>query len=246
MLVLLINSKRFSFIALILLVSFTLIFLYGVIFKEISDCGCYGKISLLNTSPLLTISRNVFLIILSLVVFLNYPKVKSVINPFKCTLILIVIIIASFLSGLTLNSKGSNFSNYNQNSNYLKNITSTKLSDYIKTSKDSTYLIFIFTYGCSSCWNAIENVKTYESSKKVDKVYGLAAGDASQKKFVMDYLKPNFEIIDLEPKVALELVREFPSAYYVQNDTIKFIMEKDIYSPYTFDMYWSMKNDAHK
>ena len=154
----------------LLVVGFTMIYAYGIIFRGVEDCGCFGKIAILNTSPVFTFLRNAVLLYLLIAVW-RKGKNESNLNKWIAVTALIFMCLVAFMSGYTFRyvGKTKTLKEYQA-----KAIENTALKEFITTSKDSTYLVFAFTYSCPHCLNSIANLKEYEQSGVVDKVIGLA------------------------------------------------------------------------
>jgi len=211
-------QKWSAFFGVVLVAGFTIVYSYGVIFKGIEDCGCFGKITALNTSPVITFLRNAILLYLLLVVWRKGEN-KNHPNKWIASTVLIFMCLVAFMTGYTYSKIGKKqkLKEYS-----VQAIENTVLKDFITTSKDSTYLIFAFSYTCPHCLNSIANLKEYEQSGIVDKVIGLALGDSIIEKKFTEIFKPNF-IIKNYSKELLRLTNNFPMAYYVRNDSV--IME---------------------
>jgi uncharacterized membrane protein YphA (DoxX/SURF4 family) len=211
-----IYPKKTAIISNLLLLGFTLVYSYGLLFKGIDDCGCFGQIHFLNTSPIFTFIRNIILMM-----FLIYVSVKSgnnysKNNKFTVIMIIAVIGIVSFISGYGYKVR-NNKKERNQDNNSAQN---AELKEFISTSKDSTYLIFAFTYTCPHCMNSMENLKKYENFGVVDKVIGLSMEDSIREQKFMEIFAPDFEIKKFAPKTLFRLTNTFPTAFYVRNDSI--------------------------
>jgi hypothetical protein len=100
-------------------------------------------------------------------------------------------------------------------------VQNSALRDFVSTSKDSTYLVFAFMYSCPHCLNSIENLKQYEASGIVNKVIAVTLKDSIRDKFFINTFKPNFTVQTYEPQTLLRLTNNFPTSYYIQNDTVK-------------------------
>ena len=100
LLVLRIGEKTTALIATVLLVVFTLIYSYGLIFKGVEDCGCFGNIKALNSSPVLLYVRNAILIFLAVDVY-RFSSDEWKASLTTVAIMMLVIIIASFISGYT-------------------------------------------------------------------------------------------------------------------------------------------------
>ena len=236
-LILLINPRFYSLVAFILLLIFTISFAYAHFVHGINDCGCFGTLKHTESSPALPFLRNFILMLMSLFVFLKYPTEKIETDKWKKYLVHLVMYPAIFFSGFSFTTPFFLQSNTATHKFQNKNIKDTELSKYIKTSADSTYLIFCFTYTCSHCWNSIENLRQYKRSHTVDSVFTLAMGESSDKLSFINNFHPDFHMVDLPHDSMYKLTDIFPTAFYVEHDTIKVIIQSELPSPATFIKY---------
>jgi uncharacterized membrane protein YphA (DoxX/SURF4 family) len=167
-------QKTTAIVGALLVLIFTAIFAYGVIFRGIDDCGCFGIINALNTSPVFTFLRNGVLLYL-LVAILCKGENKDIANKWAVVVMLIFMFLAAFMSGFTYRNVNENHAQ----KHVAQAVKDTYLTQLVSMSPDSTYLIFVFSYTCPHCLNSIANLKEYESSGMVDKVIGLAWGDSA-------------------------------------------------------------------
>jgi len=234
LLTLLINPKRNSFYAFVLLIIFTLSFAYGHFKHGVNDCGCLGTIYPTKVPPIFTFLRNIILLLMTLIVWIKYPKKEKETSKWKKYIIGLVICPALFISGFTFSTPS--FLNNNSKTHKFQNkkIINTELSKYIKTSPDSTYMIFCFSYTCPHCWNSIANLQCYKKSNTVDRVIVLATGELKDKQIFEKEFQPDFKIKDLSTKDMDKLTTAYPTAFFIQRDTIKVIIQAEIPSPYTF------------
>ena len=221
-------QKWAALAAAVSVAGFSVIYAYGIIFKGVEDCGCFGQITILNTSPVLTFIRNAILLYLLLAVWLKSEN-KNNLNKWIAITILVVMCSVTFMTGYTYSKTGETKSKkYTAQA-----VENTALKDFITTSKDSTYLVFAFSYTCPHCLNSIANLKEYEQSGAVDKVIGLALGDSIIEKEFTEIFKPNFPIKNYS-KELLHLTRTFPIAYYVRNDSIVMKFSGELPCSYMF------------
>lgn len=206
--------QRWSALAgAILVVCFSLIYTYGIAFRSIEDCGCFGKIEILNTSPVFTFVRNAVLLYLLITVWRKSEN-KSNLNKWVAIAALFFMCLTAFMSGYTYKKVGKK-----RELKPAQAIENTVLKDFVSTSKDTTYLVFAFSYTCPHCLNSIANLKEYERQGVVDKVIGLALGDSIMEQRFTEIFKPNFPIKNCS-KELLRLTKDFPTAYYVRNGSI--------------------------
>ncbi len=212
-----IGEKATALIATILLTTFTLVYSYGLIFKNIEDCGCFGSIKYLNTSPIVLYIRNTILLYFSIDIYRNSSNIWKT-SYANVAVIIIIIIIASFMSGYT----SKNFLN-NSKANLFKRyeVSSSKLGEFATFSTDSTYLVFVFSYSCPHCMNSIENLNQYERLGAVDKVIGLALyNDSITKQIFYNHFSINFKVKEYDMSL-LKLTHDLPMTYYIKNDTVE-------------------------
>ena len=218
LLVLRIGEKTTALITAILLVVFTIIYSYGLIFKGVEDCGCFGNIKALNSSPVLLYIRNAILIFLAVDIYRFSSDVWKT-SPVAIIVFVLILIIASFISGYTSE-------NFFKNKKYIfekYEVKGSALSEFAHFSNDSTYLVFLFSYSCPHCMNSIAHVEMYEKTGTVDKVIALAYDNDSIAHERFDhYFQPSFEITDYSDKSLFKLTHSFPKIYYIRNDSVIF------------------------
>jgi len=212
-----INLKRVSLVAISLLSALTIAYTYGIIFRGIDDCGCFGKITILNTSPVFTFMRNAVLLYMSIEIWRKSDN-KTCSNKWIVSIILMVMSMVAFMSGYTYPSNTEN----SVKKHTEKALEESVLKDFITTSQDSTYFVFVFSYTCSHCYSSIENLKQYERLGVADRVIALSFETDSviMTKF-NEIFEPNFQIINYSPSQLFSLTDHFPVSYYIQHNVIK-------------------------
>lgn len=230
MLVFRIRLKEVVFFSVIMLLGFTLIFSYGYFFMDIDDCGCFGGVDFLKMSPVLFFIRNGILVLLNLHIYNSLTKEKKPIKLYQLITILAVAIVFALITGIR-----SDLNKYVQKTAYTrstideyhngfigKNINETILSEYINTDKDSTYIVFVFSYNCPHCMFSSIYLNKYEKNNVADKVIGISNGTRKEKKFFTNNIKPQFEINDIKAIDIHQITGFYPLSFYVKNDTIRF------------------------
>ncbi len=212
----------------LLVIGFTIVYVYGVIFHDVENCGCFGKITMLNTFPVFTFLRNAILIYLLIIVWRKGGNKQNV-NKWIVVIALFLMSLTAFMSGYTYKR-----TNKKQEGSPPVAVGESILKEFISTSKDSTYLVFAFTYTCPHCLNSIANLKEYEQSGVVNKVIGLALGDSILERKFVEIFKPNFTIKN-HSKELLRLTKNFPTIYYVRNDSIIMEFSGELPCSYVFN-----------
>ena len=223
LLVFYVRLKQTSLVALGFVTGLSLVFLYGYLFVNITDCGCFGYFSFLNMPPVFTFIRNFILIGILLYIFLYSDNVHKTMDKKEITVMWCILCAVAFVTGYTYVEQQHEATQYTTKGQYIhKDVKNSIFSEFLTTSKDSSYLVFVFSYACPHCYNSIENLKQYERAGVVDKVVALsfAADTLAEKKF-RDVFHPDFQIKNYHPKQLFRLTGKFPTSYYIKNDTVR-------------------------
>jgi len=218
-----IRQRLMSLISLGFVFVLSVVLLYGVLFMNVTDCGCFGHFSFLNTSPTFTYLRNLILIYVLLCIILNSDNSCRMTELDETIVAFSILCVACFVTGYTFKESNNETTQYITTGKSVSvTVENTALGDLLTFSKDSTYLVFAFTYSCPHCFNSIENLKQYERLEIVDKVIAITfpADNITTKNF-HDVFQPNFEIVNYLPEQLFRLTNRFPVSYYIKNNTIK-------------------------
>jgi uncharacterized membrane protein YphA (DoxX/SURF4 family) len=240
-LILLINPKRYSMISFFLLIIFTISFIYAHFKHGVTDCGCFGSLQHTNLPPIFIFIRNFILLTMSLILWIKYPKEDIETAKWKKYLVWLVICPAIFISGFTFSVPAFLKNNSNKHKFQDQNIKNTELSKYFKTSPDSSYLIFCFSYTCPHCLNSIENLRQYKKSNTVDNVVSLATGSDSTKLFFEQNFHPDFYVKNLSMEEMNKLTNSYPTTFYIKHDSIKVVIQGELPSHVLFKKQHNIK-----
>jgi uncharacterized membrane protein YphA (DoxX/SURF4 family) len=231
-LLLLIQTRKISILAGLALVSFTSLYLYTYLVHGITDCGCFGKIKILELSPFAVFIRNILLLGMTVFIFIFSSQKKVKYFHIKITACFLVMIISSFISGYTF--RGEMFKKSKIHPSFGKSIYETALPQLDTFSTDSTYLVYIFSYECETCWNYMENLKQYYHSPLFDRFIVFAAGEDTNKEFE-NFFKPEFEIKPVNEEILYSITHVAPTLLYIQQDTVKHVIQGSLPSIYLFE-----------
>ncbi len=235
-LLLLLNPRRDTLIALLFLIMFTAAFAFAHFHNGINDCGCYGKLRPSSWGPVESFIQNACLILICITVRLKYPKDEATgsVGAWKKGLMLSMVLAGMFISGLTF-SMPAGIDGLTHKSKFKnQNIKNTELANYVKTQPGKTYMIFCFSYTCTHCWNSFANVQGFKKTGTVDSVIALAVGDDSSRIFFNQNFQPDFNIRTLSVEAFDKISTSYPIGFYVKNDTIKYVIEGEVPSSMTF------------
>lgn len=228
-----IYPRKTALLAGIMLFVFTGSYLYANNFHDVTDCGCFGNMTLYETPPFVVYIRNILLFGMSLFIVKFPPKESNrhfIARIIVCFLFLITV---SFVTGYTL--KNSAPQKAKRHPLYLKPVKETALPQLENFSADSTYLVYIFSYRCESCWNYIENIKQYAHSSHFDRFIAFSAGEDVDREFKTTF---DFEIQVIDEAVLSTLTQISPTLLYIQQDTIQHIIQGSVPSIYLFEKHY--------
>ena len=213
-------------LAFCMVLFFTLVYSYALIFEGIEDCGCFGHFQFLNNNPVFLYIRNVLLLILLFLAYLKREKYENFLPGFRALAFVLGLAgVLSFCVGYTYQEPVS----YNTARLALHE---SVLDEFVETSPDSTYLVFAFSYACPHCLNSIGNLKECVRFPMADKVIGLALGDSvMEHRFFRKIFEPNFVIHNHQDEL-LRLTEKFPRAYYIRHDSIVLQVSGELPCPF--------------
>jgi uncharacterized membrane protein YphA (DoxX/SURF4 family) len=225
-----IYPKLVSLFAIGMISVFSLAFLYGYLFRGITDCGCFGKINLLKLPPWATFTRNGVLLLLLYVSWRFSDNATPVVRK-KYLIALGILLSASFFTGYTFSHRKAPGRAHPL---YQRAVRETVLPQLVRTAPDSTCLVIVFSYRCDGCWNYFENVKRYNDPAVADRLVVLSVGKDSTGVF-NDYFLPDFEIREVDEKTVSQLTPVAPTMLYIAGDTIRHVIQGTILTRYLFE-----------
>lgn len=226
--------KITSIISIAVLIIFSILYSHAWLYNGITDCGCFGNYSFLQTSPLFTLVRNICLIILLIVTLLAY-HLNTNIERWKRITICTIMFSATFVSGMTYRPFA-----FVNNKHPFENvpITETQLYKYSSVKSSESELIFFISYSCPHCVNSIENYKAWQRSEIVDKTNLYIVVDSSSQ--ALDSLRHLFQqrfasiqTVEID-KGSLNFIDAYPTAFIVKNDTVRNVIIGELPSHYLF------------
>ena len=212
-----ISPGLLSVVASVFVVVVSAIYLYGIMAKGITNCGCFGPLVWLNSKPWLTFTRNGILLAL---------LVPSMLKPQQGTQLKMPIVVSMALAGVVImfmcgfSFRGAKCLEKHNKPFQPVALAETELSQYVSCDLDSTYMIFAFSYSCPYCLNSIGNVNQYQPMGYVDKVIGIAVEDSNARNRFERMFNTNFEIVEISKLSMLQLTNTLPTSFLVRHDTI--------------------------
>ena len=215
------NTREVALFSFGFIISLSIIFLIGLLFLGIEDCGCLG--SFYQIPAWLSLLRNLFMIFASYWLYKNAIEFKS--NKFEIAKPIIAFglgLVTLFVTGFEMKETYYEVS-YTQGDK----IKNTFLEEY-EQSDDTKRLIFIFSPRCGHCKKIAPTLNNLLKQKKYDEIIGLYPKEIPEK-FVKQYLidlKPIFKTVPIPHDSIRKITRSFPLFITLKNDKIQKIMKE--------------------
>jgi uncharacterized membrane protein YphA (DoxX/SURF4 family) len=130
-----------SLFSMVMIAVFSLAFLYAYFFRGVTDCGCFGKIKMLQLPPWGTFVRNALLLLLLYASWRLSDKTKFVFRK-RYLLAVGMFSLVCFFAGYSLSNRKKPTGIHPL---YQRAVQETVLPQLMRTSADSTYLVVIFS-----------------------------------------------------------------------------------------------------
>ena len=229
-------QKQAIWVSLCMMVVFTLAYTYGNLVHGIEDCGCFGSYGL-EIPVWLTYLRNLFmLVILGFLAYIPPKENERYTSQYKIIGGLLLII-ASFTIGKTWRIP-SYWATIILRPNPLvgQDINEGPIAKYATISRDSTYLIWVFSYECPACMNSIANIREYPSYEIADRFIPISVTEDKEGR-MHKALNIPFDA----PNAGNDLsgyIRNLPTLLYVERGKIKYIIEDMAPAAYFFKHFY--------
>lgn len=235
-----IYPRAFSAISGVLLLCFSIAFFYAHTHEGVTDCGCFGNL-VENIPSWLTYFRNALLLAATISIILLLPQGYTNANALRWIVVALVMAAVIYEAGHTY-KKPARYKEAHPL--FQKAVNDTKLAPFLKTDRDSTYLLYVFSYDCAECVDGLNNVKEYNESPITDRLLLLSVTADKD-----SLIHQAFNLTLDEKFVGTGLqgeVTTIPVMLYVEKDTIRYVVEGAIPSKYNFIKYYLGYNEHKK
>lgn len=208
--------KQIAWVSVSFLCAVSLIFLYGVTMRGITDCGCFGPLTWLNSRPWLTFTRNAILLaILIPSLFESEHTTPPAIQP--VIFMAVIAVVVMFMCGFSF--RGAKCLTRQRTYQPIA-LADSPLDKFVSCHPDSSYLVFAFSYGCPYCQNSIGNVSQYVPMGAVDRVIALSIEDSVARQRFDRLFQVDFSIHEITPVEMMQLTTILPTTYLIRHDSI--------------------------
>ena len=192
------------------------VYLYGIYAKGITDCGCFGPLTWLNSKPWITFLRNAVLLGLLVPSVLTSDATRQA-STSTITFMAVIATIVMFMCGFSMHGARCL---QKQHIFQAKALAESPLAEYVTVHPDSTYLVFAFSYSCPYCQNSIGNVNQYVPMGMADRVIGLAVEDSVARERFERLFETDFEIREISAMQMYRLSNTMPTTFFIRHDSI--------------------------
>jgi hypothetical protein len=219
-------------LAMGLVLAATMVYTYGLFFKEMPDCGCFGVFDKKGQPPLILYLRNAIIFsVLLMQEFQGYAWITKGNLRYKSLIITALTMSISFFAGLSYSGSiafRSHSGKTEKSGSVLFSDTPVGKEFNIKT--DSLTLLFVFSSTCDYCVNSIENIKKFRETGFVGKVVGIINRNITSG--FKDSLAIDFPVYYLDKEILKQQITAYPTTYFIKNDTIHLVLQSQVPSPF--------------
>lgn len=220
--------RRAALVALLLLVGFSLVLIYGTMVGQVDDCSCFG--GFLESSPLVALIRNLLLAVAAYWLWSSHKGRDEPTPPrWKPALLASLLLVGGVFSGFTFHLPLLDQSPTKAGAAFP--VAELNESPQLGRGKQ---LAFVFQARCPHCWDAVANVNLLVAAGY--EVFGVTASDAADiEEFSQDH-RPQFPIYTMDEKAYRKNFRSWPNLIYLEDGVIKKKIEKSVPSPQRLEL----------
>ena len=216
--------QRAGLFSLTMLIVLTLIFAFGYIFLDISDCGCFGEV--VSMPPAVSLLRNVLMIAMSYYIW-KQPENQVNRTVLKTVIAVVFGIVTFAITGFEMKETYVELSIHegtNLNDTFLKPLTSP----------NKEQLIFVFSPSCPHCQQATPTINAYKETESVDEVVGIYPNSVPVE-LLREYKKrssPDFRMFAVSRESLRSVTRTLPTILLVRKGRVAKIYMGEIPGPH--------------
>lgn len=223
------RPRLLSVLSVTFILAVSAIFLYGVVGRGVTDCGCFGPLTWLNTRPWITFVRNALIVALLVPSIFRQQRGEALTaGSFLCLAGATAAVM--FMCGFTMH--GAQCLRREPVPFEPIPLVEHPLSELVSCHPDSSYLVFAFSYSCPHCQNSIGNVNQYSTMGAVDRVIGLCVEDSVGRERFRRIFDVNFDIQEITKRQMYGIAHNsLPVSFFVRHDTVEAVIPGQVMTP---------------
>jgi uncharacterized membrane protein YphA (DoxX/SURF4 family) len=227
-----IHHRLYAIVSLVLLVVLSIAFAQAYLGHGVQDCGCFGAIHVLKSSPLVSFGRNGLFMLFAALLWYYAPDEVLPLTRWQHGSMIVLGAVLCAASGLSYHKPFLAQHPFEGERLALTPLQPILARHFGSTSQDSALAIFVFGVGCSRCWNMSANVKEFATNNTAGHVVGIAGGDSLELVRYQKALRPNFPVALVADTTVERLVSRLPTLFLVRKGVIERVVEGEIPSPH--------------
>lgn len=220
-------ARRLALLTLV----YTLFYLYGLLFKDIRDCTCFGKLDWITLPPWLLLLRNGLLITITCWLGMrapdkeeqdaeNTPADRRLLSRVLPVIGAVAFAVSGYTYGRTLFPKQDNLQQW-----LGKHRAETPFAT-LPLAPDSSFLLFLFGPDCPHCWDAAANAATWPQAGLTDEVIPVTAEAfraETERIFIPHMIRYFRRMLLLSDRQMHEAISKVPGTVLLRNDTVVYV-----------------------
>ncbi len=227
------GGRAMGFVCVATLVAFTGAFAFAHFSRGVADCGCFGAIEALRTPPLVSLARNVILLLFAVWLFARpvmAGPLSAIIQAFGKILVCFAGAVAFALGGI---SSASGKLRFGPDPALGRAVAELPIAPFVAPAP-GTRLVLALEPGCMTCWNALENARAFLREGVVEHFEAIAGGDEKGLAEFRAKFQPQFPIRLVGEADLEKVVQDFPTAWLLRDDRVVAVFRRSVPSPHTW------------
>lgn len=214
------HVKKLALFSFALLAAFTLLFAYGVLFRNITSCGCLGALEPFQLPIWASFVRNTFLLMATGWLYRQAPPAP--LRQPRNGVLLAAMVLSFVVSGFAYAQRYAGKARVLSQGGAIK---ASLLAPYAAPDSDSTYLLFLYSPLCPHCVAVTPTVASYATSGLVSRIVALSppVDPAAQARYVQRFAPP-FELHTVERDTLYAVSYSVPVALVIQRGRVTRIL----------------------
>lgn len=225
--------KTISLCSIIILLVFTMIYTFGYTRQGITECGCFGVLSIPELPPIAVYLRNTFLLILSNYLYFTTEDESTVWTRRRWIVFCCYLCCGMFCTGMTYRP----IAYLPDRTHPLEGKLISELSWSEILPEKKSMMVLFYSHQCSHCMNTLENFFALQRYERMDTIIAIAvktnAEEIPESQSFWD-LYPKIGELEIEEE-ALQEIKEFPTSLLIVSDTIRQVFVGELPNPYLIE-----------
>ncbi len=230
-----VRVRTAALVSFFLILFFTIIYTYGLLIHNVESCGCFGSLwKDFFDKPIIFYSKNVFLLIISYLIYNKY-RVEKEDSEYKLKIVIILVLTAFSIFVVAYTFEPYRTDEASDSNKWIgTTVDQLNLDELCEFSEDSVYMVFMFSYSCPHCLNSVANVNLFKQNNYVDNIIFLPVGNDLDKHMFDKNYKLSGIRFEEEENLIRPFCKVFPTTFFIKNKSVIFVKEGFVSAPLVF------------